>query len=139
MRTQGRGGGKRRGKEGDWSDSTGDKGQPGFSPRPGFGDTHGVLERQETVADPSAGGPVAADVGESLVQVAVGGTKGDLFDGLVYQQVLEGGRGNQERDLNYLSRTHSALRPPLPRPRPAWAGDPLKQQWALLTCTGLWA
>lgn len=76
---------------------------------PGFGDTHRVLERQETVADPAAGGPIPTDVGESLVQVAVRGTKGDLFDGLVYQQVLDGGQGNQERNLNYLSRIHSAL------------------------------
>lgn len=56
----------------------------------GSGDTHRVLECQETVADPAAGGPVTADIRESLVQVAVRGTKGDLFDGLVYQQVLGG-------------------------------------------------
>lgn len=54
----------------------------------GSGDTHGVLECQETVADPAAGGPVTADVRESLVQVAVRSTEGDLFDGLVHQQVL---------------------------------------------------
>ena len=58
----------------------------------GFGDTHGVLERQETVADPAAGGPITTDIGESLVQVAVRSTEGDLFDGLVYQQVLGGTR-----------------------------------------------
>lgn len=76
---------------------------------PGFGDTHRVLECQETVADPATGGPITADVGESLVEVAVRGTKRDLFDGLVYQQVLGGGRGNQERDLTYLSRIHPGL------------------------------
>ena len=107
---------------------------------PSSGDTHRVLECQETVADPSAGGTVTADVGESLVQVAVRGTKGDLFDGLVYQQVLEGGQGNQERNLNYLSCTHSAL--PLatalcPVPHGVGTLHPLKRQWALLACTGL--
>lgn len=64
----------------------------------GFADTHRVLERQETVADPAAGGAIAADVGESLVQVAVRGTKGDLFDGLVYQQVL-GGAGEPREGM----------------------------------------
>ena len=54
----------------------------------GSGDTHGVLECQETVADPAAGGPITADIRESLVQVAVRSTKGDFFDGLVHQQVL---------------------------------------------------
>lgn len=52
------------------------------------GDTHRVLEGQETVADPAAGGPIAADIRESLVQVAVRSTKGDFFDGLVHQEVL---------------------------------------------------
>ena len=54
----------------------------------GSGDTHGVLECQETVADPAAGGPITADIRESLVQVAVRSTKGDFFDGLVHHQVL---------------------------------------------------
>lgn len=54
----------------------------------GSGNTHRVLECQETVADPAAGGPITADVREGLVQVAVRSTKGDLFDGLVHQQVL---------------------------------------------------
>lgn len=69
--------------------------------------THGVLERQETVADPAAGGPVTADVGESLVQVAVRSTKGDLFDGLVYQQVLgKAGRPREECELAFMYSPH---------------------------------
>ena len=50
--------------------------------------THRVLEGQEAVADPAACGAVAAYVGESLVQVAIRSTEGDLLNGLVYQQVL---------------------------------------------------
>lgn len=69
----------------------------------GFSDTHGVLECQETVADPAAGGPITADVRESLVQVAVRSTKGDLFDGLVYQQVLGGaGKPGEECELSFM-------------------------------------
>lgn len=60
------------------------------------GNTHGVLECQKTVADPAAGGPITADIGESLVQVAVRSTKGDLFDGLVDQKIL-GGAGEARR------------------------------------------
>lgn len=74
----------------------------------GSGDTHGVLECQETVADPAAGGPVTADVRESLVQVAVRSTKGDLFNGLVHQQVL-GVVGEAERNVNCLSCIHSTI------------------------------
>lgn len=101
---------------------------------PRFGDTHRVLERQETVADPAAGGPIPADVGESLVQVAVRGTKGDFFDGLVYQQVLEGGRGNQGRNLNsfmysFSTPLQSALCPVLNRVRTPHSS---KQRRALL-------
>lgn len=65
-----------------------------------FGDTYRVLECQETVADPAAGGAVPADVGESLVQVAVRRAEGDLLDGLVHQQVL-GGQGGQESGVNH--------------------------------------
>ena len=65
----------------------------------GFGGTHWILERQETVADPATGGPITADVGESLIQVAVRSTEGDFFDGLVHQQVL-GGRPGKEYELS---------------------------------------
>lgn len=74
----------------------------------GFGDTHRVFECQETVADPAAGGPITADVRESLVQVAVRSTKGDLFDGLIHQQVL-GVAGEAEKNVNYLSCIHSTF------------------------------
>lgn len=76
-----------------WSAGTG-AGRPGTGHKSqralGFGSTHRVLECQEAVANPAAGGPVTADVRESLVQVAVRSTKGYLFNGLVYQQVLGG-------------------------------------------------
>lgn len=72
----------------------------------GSGDTHGVLECQETVADPAAGGPIPADVRESLVQVAVRSTEGDLFDGLIHQQVL-GVAGEAEENVNCLPCIHS--------------------------------
>lgn len=74
----------------------------------GSGDTHGVLECQETVADPAAGGPITADVRESLVQIAVRSTKGDLFDGLIHQQVL-GMVGEAEKKVNCLSCIHSTF------------------------------
>lgn len=73
---------------------TGEKSQRAL----GLGGTHRVLECQEAVANPAAGGSVTADVRESLVQVAVRSTKGDLFDGLVYQQVL-GGAGEARRGM----------------------------------------
>lgn len=74
----------------------------------GSGDTHGVLECQETVADPAAGGPITADVRESLVKVAVRSTKGDLFNGLIHQQVL-GVVGEAEKNVNCLSCIHSTF------------------------------
>ena len=67
----------------------------------GFGGTHRILERQETVADPATGGPITADVGESLVQVAVRSTEGDLFNGLVHQQIL-GGRPGKGCELSLM-------------------------------------
>ena len=67
----------------------------------GFRGTHRILERQETVADPATGGPITADVGESLVQVAVRSTEGDLFNGLVHQQIL-GGRPGKECELSLM-------------------------------------
>lgn len=76
----------------------------------GFGDTHGVLECQKTVTDPAAGGPITADVRESLVQVAVRSTKRDLFDGLVYQQVLGGaGKPGEECELSFMYSFKSLL------------------------------
>ena len=67
----------------------------------GFSGTHRILECQETVADPATGGPITADVRESLVQVAVRSTEGDLFDGLVHQQIL-GGRPGKECELSLM-------------------------------------
>ena len=100
----------------------------------GFGGTHRILERQETVADPATGGPITADVGESLVQVAVRSTEGDLFDGLIHQQIL-GGRPGKECEL---SLTYSFSIPFVsglcPVPDGLETLHLLKQLWALLTC-----
>lgn len=100
----------------------------------GFGGTHRILERQETVADPATGGPITADVGESLVQVAVRSTEGDLFNGLIHQQIL-GGRPGKECEL---SLTYSFSIPFVsglcPVPDGLGTLHLLKQLWALLTC-----
>jgi hypothetical protein len=50
---------------------------------------HRVLQGHEAVADPAACGAVTADVGESLVIIAVGRTEGHLLNGLVYYEVLK--------------------------------------------------
>lgn len=51
------------------------------------------------MADPPAGGAVAADVGEGFVVVAVGRAEGHLLDGLVHYEILQ--RHNQHSCVMY--------------------------------------
>ncbi len=49
---------------------------------------HRLPDGHEPVAHPPPRGPVAADVGEPPLVVAVGGAEGDLLDGLVHDEPL---------------------------------------------------
>lgn len=58
------------------------------------------------MAYPSAGGAVAADVGEGFVVVAVRRAEGHLLNGLVHNEIL---RDTASNNLFHLSNTHSSV------------------------------